>query len=176
MERPRNLPDGVGYDPSFANRFLGQAEKMDKKFGIADKLGLIDPIHREILTMYLGLRMLRADVNSYNGNGFSRRGLIDPMVAQIHRLRRVSADPYRAALNSYEDSYRDFTEEAFPDAATRSVVFPIQNAVSDLISRFTAQVQLYGMRGSIEFEIWKPNSEIVKDWGMDWAGKISTQR
>ena len=163
-------------DPSFANRFLGQAEGMNDKYGIADKLGLIDPVHREVLTMYLGLRMLRAEVGSYRGNGFTRRGLLDPMVAQVHKFRRISADPYQAALNSYEDTYRGFIEEAFPDSESRTGVFPIQNAVTDLISRFSVQVHMHGMRGSISFEMWKPDKQIVRDWGMDWAGKIPTQR
>jgi len=164
------------FDPSFANRFVGQAEKMNDEFGIADKLGIVDPIYRETLTMYLGLRMLRAEVNSYRGNGFLRRGLLDPMVAQIHKLRGISSDPYKAALNSYEDTYRGFIEEAFPDIEGRAGVFPIQNAVTDLINRFSVQVHMAGMRGSIEFEMWRPNKQIVRDWGMDWAGKISTQR
>lgn len=176
MERPTGYRV-LDLDSSFANRFVGQAEKMNDEFGIADKLGIIDPVYRETLTMYLGLGMLRAEVSGYSGRGnFSRRGLLDPMVAQIHRLRGISADPYRAALNSYEDTYRGFIEEAFPDTESRTGVFPIQNAVTDLISRFSVQVHMPGMRGSIDFEMWKPNKQIVRDWGMDWAGRIATQK
>ncbi len=176
MERPVSRSDAIQYDPSFANRFVGQAEKMNDKFGIADKLGIIDPLHRETLTMYLGLRMIRAEVGNDTRNGISRRGFIEPMIAEVHKFRRISKDPYRGALNSYESTYREFIEEAYPDEDSRGRVFLIQNAVADLIGRFTVQVHMPAMRGSVNFEMWKPNKQIVRDWGMDWAGRIPTQR
>ncbi len=174
MERPRNLPDSVGRDPSFAIRFISRAEGMNDKYGIADKLGLIDPLQREVLTMYLGLRILRSEVHNDSPKGFSTTGLVEPIVAEWHRLRQISNNPYGAALNSYEATYKDFIEEAYPE--NRDEVLRIQNSVTDLITRVSVRVQMHSLRGTLDFELWRPTQEIVRDWGMDWAGKISTQR
>ena len=161
-------------DPSFANRFLADARKMDRRFGISDSAGLAG-VDQQTLVMYLGLRQLREEAFLADNLGFhGLRGVVNPTIFYVHRLRGIR-NPYQAARNSYEADYRKHIEDKYTEDE-RQRVFPIQSSVSDLIIRFSVRHEMRAFRGGIAFDMWVPRREVVEEWGNHWRERLTTGR
>ncbi len=161
-------------DPSFANRFLADARKMDRRFGISGAAGLAG-VDQQTLVMYLGLRQLREEAFLADNLGFhGLRGVVNPTVYYLHRLQGIR-NPYQAARNSYETSYRKHIEDKYTDDEKQRV-FPIQSSVSDLILRISVRHEMRASRGGIAFDVWMPRREVVEEWGNNWRERLSTGR
>ncbi len=160
-------------DPSFANRFLADARKLDRRFGISDAVGLVG-VDQQTLVMYLGLRQLREEAFLANNLGFhGLRGVINPTIYYVRRLQGTR-NPYQAARNSYEANYRKHIEDKYIDDE-RQRVYPIQSSVNDLILRFSVRHEMRAARGGIAFDMWVPRREVVEEWGNNWRERLATQ-
>lgn len=160
-------------DPVFARFFLNGAEKIDRKFGIADSIDL-SPRDRKTLRIYLAQRLLGDEVAD-SGLVFDRhRGIIPPVVAYLHKRFKGIRSPYEAALVSIEDSYSAHLQEFYQGEQER--VFQIQTALNQLVTQLSVyrpfmviDFRTVGVReSSFSFVRLEPNSATINEWAKEW--------
>ncbi len=172
MERPRHIrPEGIRFDPSFANLFLKDAAALDRKFNVATSAGLIG-VDQEMLRMYLAQRQARDELSQAGDlSFFNQRGIVHPLIFYHHRRLGVD-NPYQAAMNSLDLAIGIYIDRNYPDDM-RQKPFLIRSSVNNLVSRMTVQHVLKGFGSVIEFDRWEPSKKEVAQWGEDWRERFT---